>query len=131
MPPTDVVALAAATKSPPAAFQLCVLKNVNSQVTSLTVAGTPSPPPCPVPPALALDVPSPQFCNARCSATACAPAIVRDMLRVNVALVIVEPAGTADKSNLIAPRRIALLFWLVCPTKKFRPAPLLSRPTGS
>src|SRR5262245_43737638 len=76
---TDVLALAAATKSPPGVAQRCELKNVKNQVTSPVAAATPSPSPDPCPPVAALDGPSPQFASARCSTTFCAPLRVFDM----------------------------------------------------
>jgi hypothetical protein len=41
--------------------------------------------------------------------------MVFDIFRVSVALMTVDPAGTADRSNLIAPRRIKLALWTVAP----------------
>ena len=55
-------------------------------------------------------------CIMEWDAIFCAPLLVFDMFNVKVALVMVDPAGTADRSNLIAPRRISLEPWLVWPT---------------
>src|SRR4051812_21349973 len=109
MPLTDVVALAAGSKSPPGVDHDCVLKNRNVQVVSPVVAWMPSPSPEPVPPRAALDVPSPQDARARWTATGWAPLFVFDMCSVSEAALMVAPAGSADRSNSRTARRMRLV----------------------
>ena len=54
----------------------------------------------------ALEVPSPEFFSARVRKMSGAPLVVLDIFKVNVALLIVAPAGTDNRSNLSRPRRI-------------------------
>src|SRR5581483_427287 len=111
-------------KSPPALVQRLVLKKRNSQVASLLAAGAPRPPP-PLP--SALEVLSPQSASSRCSSMVSAPACVWDTCKLRLTLLIVAPAGMLPAMlNSMTPRRMEA--WLVTPTKKFAPAPLLVSP---
>ena len=94
MSPTDVVALAPPTKSPPALAQSWVLKTLSDHVASPMVAGAP-------PPSFVAgsDVPSPQSSVRRCSERVFAPDRVLDNSSVSVALVIVDPPGMLPGSN--------------------------------
>jgi len=58
--------------------------------------------PTPAPPVAALEVPSPQFLSTWCRSIASAPLTVIETCNDKVALVTIDPAGTADRSNLIA-----------------------------
>src|SRR5437667_4797299 len=111
--PTDWLALTVAEKSPPCMAQKIVSKKRCRHVASLVVAGAPSP----SSPG-ACDVPSPQSARSLCNSTIRAVSrSVRDMFRLRLTAVIVEPGGMLPATlKASTPRRISP--WFVSPAKQ-------------